>query len=203
MVRWHRSKRPSGSRSAPHRRRREKSTGSNRRESCVRRLARAISRANRAAAKRAQVGAHANRAKTARRPRRTRKADDRNRPEPAAAPAARPAPPPPIRTSPWPHPTAPPSRSRKLPLPPFPIAKAAPSALPYRSWEGLGEGPSARRLLPARTAAGPLPASPASGGGKELRRPHRRLPAHSRRRPLTDPHRRPPPTYPASGGERN
>ena len=51
----------------------------------------------------------------------------------------------------------------------LPLVEATPS-LPSRLREGLGEGPSKRRRLPSRAAAGPHPACPASGGGEESRR---------------------------------
>ena len=60
-------------------------------------------------------------------------------------------------------------------------AGAAPF-LPSRLREGLGEGLSTRRALPGCAAAGPHPASPASGGGEELRRLFHHLPAAQRGR---------------------
>ena len=42
---------------------------------------------------------------------------------------------------------------------------------------GWGRAPRRRRPGPGRTAAGPLPASPASGGGEEARRLHHPFPA--------------------------
>ena len=66
---------------------------------------------------------------------------------------------------------------RCLPSPSLPPCRHPPSRLR----EGPGEGPSARRASPCRPAAGPLPASPASGGGEQSKRPPRCLPSPSRR----------------------
>ena len=81
----------------------------------------------------------------------------------------------------WPPPGLPRKRGRRrsAAAPSFPLPLAGrrllfspPAAgtpaplLPSRLREGLGEGLSTRRALPGHTAAGPLPAFPASGGGE-------------------------------------
>ena len=103
----------------------------------------------------------------------------------------------PNRTAAGPHPASPASgggegspRPPRRPFPacrggraPIPFTEAAspPSRLwrlPHRSPPACGRGwgrvPRCGGRLPSRTAVGPLPASPASGGGEEARRPLRR-----------------------------
>ena len=93
------------------------------------------------------------------------------------------------------------------PPPLFPLAEAALSA-PLPLAGGVGGGSSgAAAFLPGHTVAGPLPASPASGGGEKLRQPPAvSLPAPGNRLAVSPPARRggpisPPPGFPPQAEE--